>query len=104
MVRIRMLKFLGQPIIVKIPQMAQITRDMLTLPVDARTPVGDTKIPLPIIQPIITPQPFSNVSMPIKRVDQVDLSNETPDVDVRNVCVDDTGLAKNSSTRPDGNS
>ena len=39
------------PIMVKSPQMVQTRRDMLTLPVEASTPVGDTKIPLPMIQP-----------------------------------------------------
>ena len=46
------------PIMVKMPHRAQTTRLMLTLPVEARTPVGDTKIPGPMMQPTMTPHPF----------------------------------------------
>ena len=43
------------------PQIVQTTRDKFTDPVETRTPVGDTKIPDPIIQPTITVQPLSKV-------------------------------------------
>jgi len=46
---------------VKIPQTAQTTRDMLTEPVETNTPVGETKIPEPMMQPTITVQPFNSV-------------------------------------------
>ena len=46
---------------VKTPEMAQTMRDMLTLPVERRTPLGETKIPLPMMQPMMTPQPFSKL-------------------------------------------
>ena len=36
------------PIMVKMPHNAHTTKDILTLPVEARTPVGETNIPLPI--------------------------------------------------------
>jgi hypothetical protein len=36
------------------PLATQTTRLMLTLPVLCRTPVGETKIPLPMMQPTIT--------------------------------------------------
>ena len=42
------------PIMEKKPLVAQTTRLMLTLPVLLRTPVGETKIPLPMIQPTMT--------------------------------------------------
>ena len=42
------------PIIEKKPLATQTTRLMLTLPVLARTPVGETKMPLPMMQPTIT--------------------------------------------------
>ena len=38
----------------KNPLATQTTRLMLTLPVLLRTPVGDTKIPLPMMHPTIT--------------------------------------------------
>ena len=40
---------------VKSPHTVHTTRDMLTLPVQASTPVGDTKMPEPMMQPTITP-------------------------------------------------
>ena len=46
---------------VKSPDMVQTTMDMLTLPVEASTPVGEMKIPLPMIQPTMTLQPFKRV-------------------------------------------
>ena len=49
---------LCSPIMVKMPQSAQTTRLMLTLPVEASTPVGDTKMPDPMMQPTMTPHPF----------------------------------------------
>ena len=42
------------PIMEKKPLVAQTTRLMLTLPVLLRTPVGETKIPLPMMQPTMT--------------------------------------------------
>ena len=49
------------PNIVNSPDMVQTTMDMLTLPVEASTPVGEMKIPLPMIQPTMTLQPFKRV-------------------------------------------
>jgi len=46
---------------VNIPDIVQTTRDIFTLPVDCRTPVGDTNIPLPIMQPMMTVHPFKRV-------------------------------------------
>ena len=38
----------------KSPLATQTRRERLTLPVDWRTPVGDTKMPLPMMQPTMT--------------------------------------------------
>ena len=45
----------------KSPQTVQTTMDMLTEPVETSTPVGETKMPEPMMQPTITVQPFSRV-------------------------------------------
>ena len=45
----------------KSPLATQTRRERLTLPVDWRTPVGETKIPLPMMQPMMTVQPFIRV-------------------------------------------
>ena len=45
----------------KIPARIQTTRAMLMLPVLWRTPPGETKIPLPMIDPTITVTPFNIV-------------------------------------------
>ena len=46
----------------KSPLATQTRRERLTLPVDWRTPVGETKIPLPMMQPTMMVQPFRRVS------------------------------------------
>ena len=45
----------------KTPARTQTTRAMLMLPVLWRTPPGETKIPLPMIEPTITVTPFNIV-------------------------------------------
>lgn len=45
----------------KTPDTVQTIKAILTLPVYMSTPVGDTKMPLPIIDPTITVHPFSKL-------------------------------------------
>jgi hypothetical protein len=46
---------------VKNPQIVQTTNDKFTDPVDFKTPVGETKIPDPMIQPTMIVIPLSKV-------------------------------------------
>ena len=52
---------------VKMPHMDHTTNDKLTEPVDTSTPVGETKIPEPIMQPTITVMPFNKVISAYKK-------------------------------------
>ena len=48
------------------PERTQTMRAMLTLPVCIRTPVGETKMPEPMIEPTITVQPFSKLILALR--------------------------------------
>ena len=52
---------------VKMPHMDHTTNDKLTEPVDTSTPVGETKIPEPMMQPTITVMPFNKVISAYKK-------------------------------------
>ena len=55
------------PIMENRPLATQTMRLRLTLPVDWRTPVGDTKMPLPMMQPTMMVQPLRRVSSAFMR-------------------------------------
>ena len=64
---------------VKSPHTVHTTSDMLTLPVQASTPVGDTKMPEPIMQPTMTPHLTNHSSvLRLQTTDQSEHSIETP--------------------------
>lgn len=50
----------------KTPEIIQTTSAILTLPVCISTPVGETKIPEPMIEPTITVQPFSRLILALR--------------------------------------
>lgn len=50
----------------KSPDATQTIKDKFTLPVCIKTPVGETKIPDPMIEPTITVIPFSRLILAFK--------------------------------------